>query len=446
MARAGLSLPSILRAWHSVGRLLHAMKFLHTEIGSAKDNSSSPIHDWYKFAAGFSHRFVEEIVKQEHIEAGAACKIFDPFAGCGTTLVSCQKIGLAAVGNEAQRFMYDIIRSKLDWRIEATGISRYLQGIQRYVHRNSRKFDPEAEAHPLLSTLYDEDNLAELCLIRNYVRDLASTKYRLFFNTALSQVLHKVCVHPIAIPYISRRTTLSRSTRAWESFADACSKMLADTQALRDNRRTSRIYLHDSRKKNGSINDEECLICITSPPYLNNLDYGEVSKVHTYFFGYTRNWGEITNTVRKKLVTSSTTHYRISRLDLDAFRDTDFYASNRQIADSLIKKASEITLAREARSGRKSFDVLMLLYFKDMFDVLKETRRVVKRAGKAFLVLGDSAPYGVYIPTTRIIGRLSKNAGFNRYRVYNIRVRGTKWKSLRYRHSMELAESVLVVE
>ncbi len=67
------------------------MNFLHTEIGSAKDNQKSPVHNWYKFTAGFSYKFVEEIIALENLKNVEDAQIFDPFAGCGTTLVSCQK-------------------------------------------------------------------------------------------------------------------------------------------------------------------------------------------------------------------------------------------------------------------------------------------------------------------------------------------------------------------
>ena len=43
------------------------MNYLNAEIGSAKDNSKSPIHNWYKFTAGFSYHFVEQIIKHERL-------------------------------------------------------------------------------------------------------------------------------------------------------------------------------------------------------------------------------------------------------------------------------------------------------------------------------------------------------------------------------------------
>ena len=39
------------------------MSLLNTNIGSAKDNMCSPVHNWYKFTAGFSYKFVDIIME-----------------------------------------------------------------------------------------------------------------------------------------------------------------------------------------------------------------------------------------------------------------------------------------------------------------------------------------------------------------------------------------------
>lgn len=422
------------------------MNFSNANIGSAIDNLKSPVHNWYKFTAGFSHRFVERIIEEEKLKAGASSVIFDPFAGCGTTLVSSQKAGIPAIGNEGQEFLYDVIRAKLRWKIDEGEFESYLEFIEDYVRANYSSFDVQSAAHPLLKSLYKTDALIRLYLVRNSLDFISRYKYRFFFKLALSQTLHKVSIHPIATPYIARKKNLTNTTRAWEFFERISRQMLADTSQLREQKLTSRIYLHDSRGVNSEIHNNESSICITSPPYLNNLDYGEVSKVHTHFFEYTSDWNDITRRVRRKLVTGATTHYVKSEFDLEQFKQSDFYYSNRRIADSLIKTAEEIKMAGKGRAGKKSFDILILLYFNDMYQVLKEIRRVVKKGGKAYLILGDSAPFGIYVPTTRIIGKISRNIGFDRFRVHKIRVRGTKWKSLKSRHSLELAEGAVVLQ
>ncbi len=421
------------------------MNFLNTEIGSAKDNQKSPIHNWYKFTAGFSFKFVDEIIKLENLKDKKTSEIFDPFAGCGTTLVSSQKEGIKAVGNEAQRFMYEIIKAKLNWNLEEELYNSYKALIKNTVEEKRDDFNIEINAHPLLLTLYKKKTLTDLYLIKYTIEKILIDRYRLFFKLALSQTLHKVPIHPIAVPYISRNKILSGNRPAIDVFLEICHFMFNDLILLKEKQLTSKIYKHDSRKINQYIDNGQCNVCITSPPYLNNLDYGEVSKVHTHFFGMTNSWNNITSEVRKKLVTSATTHYVDSDFILDDFLKSEFSIVNNNIIKELVKNFEIINNISKERSGKKSFHILMLLYFSDMYLVLKEIRRVLRKDSKAYLILGDSAPYGIYINTTQMLGKISKNIGFNEYRIHKIRDRGTKWKTLKYRHNIELSENVLVL-
>jgi DNA modification methylase len=421
------------------------MRFLHSEIGSAKDNSRSPVHNWYKFTAGFSHKFVDEIIQLQNLEGQAGSKIFDPFAGCGTTLVSAQKVSVSAVGNESQDFMHDVIRAKLNWKIDQAYVEQHLLKLRKFISEKRKHYDVQKVAHPLLITLYKPVTLKTLYLIKTYLQTIKSTKHKLFFKLALSQTLHKVCIHPIAVPYISRNKILTGGKTIWSTFSLIIKKMLVDSIPLREKKPTSRIYQQDSRFKNARIKANSCTTCITSPPYLNNLDYGEVSKVHTHFFGITDNWNDITTRVRKKLVTGATTHYIDSEFNLPKFRRSAFYKRNTKVGDGLIKRYHKLKKTCSERTGKKSFHILMMLYFQDMYMVLQEIRRVLRPDAKAYLILGDSAPYGVFIQTTKILGKIAMNTGFQHYQIIKIRSRGAKWKNLRFRHNHELSENVLIL-
>jgi DNA modification methylase len=148
------------------------------------------------------------------------------------------------------------------------------------------------------------------------------------------------------------------------------------------------VYHHDSRLLNPSIPDNHCSICITSPPYLNNLDYGEVSKVCSHFYGITDTWNDITENVRKNLVTGATTHYKDDDFEFSKWIEQDFYVQNKHIVDRLLPDIQRIKDISYTKKGKKSFDLLALYYFEDMYRVLMEMRRVLKPHSKAFLVLG----------------------------------------------------------
>jgi len=59
-------------------------------------------------------------------------------------------------------------------------------------------------------------------------------------------------------------------------------------------------------------------------------------------------------------------------------------------------------------------------------------------------VIGDSAPYGIYVPVEKWLGTLAVAAGFGKFRFEKIRDRNTKWKNRK--HSVPLKEGILWIE
>lgn len=419
------------------------MNILDANIGSAKDNMSSPVHNWYKFTAGFSYKFVD-IILEDYKDKDIV--VYEPFAGCGTTLVECQKLGFRSIGNESQELMCNVIHAKLNWTITKQQYTRAKNNIKKYVEENKRIAEITAKFHPLLVTLYDEPSLRELYCIRDGIKRLRNKDVQQFFNLALSQTLHKAAIHPIAVPYISRSTFLSDSGRAWEKFQRISEQMYSDIQQMPHHEQLATVYNWDSRVKNEDVADDSCGLCITSPPYLNNLDYGEVSKVHSHFFEMTNDWNDITEKVRRKLVTGATTHYRDTEFVMEEFTQKEFAQHNSDTMGKLVELYGRIKENAKQRKGKKSFHILMMHYFEDMYYVLKEMRRVLRYGGEAYLVLGDSAPYGIYVPTTQILGDIALSAGFTEFSLHKIRSRGDKWKNLKNRHNISLPENILILK
>ena len=72
-------------------------------------------------------------------------------------------------------------------------------------------------------------------------------------------------------------------------------------------------------------------------------------------------------------------------------------------------------------------------YFKDLGDVFHALRSLCKRGSKICFVVGDSAPYGVYLPVDKWLGELALSAGFKSYSFEKIRDRNIKWKNRKHR-------------
>jgi hypothetical protein len=85
-------------------------------------------------------------------------------------------------------------------------------------------------------------------------------------------------------------------------------------------------------------------------------------------------------------------------------------------------------------------------YFNDMTLTLIDVHRVLRKGGSIVLILGDSAPYGVHIPTEQYLGELGLGVGFKEYRVMELRQRGKKWRGNTQRHHVALRESILTLQ
>jgi hypothetical protein len=76
---------------------------------------------------------------------------------------------------------------------------------------------------------------------------------------------------------------------------------------------------------------------------------------------------------------------------------------------------------------------MVAAYFKDMAEVWLALRRVAAKGALVCFVVGDSAPYGVYVPVDRWLGELAVAAGFKSYDFEKTRERNTKWKNRKHR-------------
>ena len=145
-------------------------------------------------------------------------------------------------------------------------------------------------------------------------------------------------------------------------------------------------------------------------------------------------------------MTGATTHYRDTEFVMEEFTQKEFAQHNSDTMGKLVELYGRIKENAKQRKGKKSFHILMMHYFEDMYYVLKEMRRVLRYGSEAYLVLGDSAPYGIYVPTTQILGDIALSAGFTEFSIHKIRSRGDKWKNLKNRHNISLSENILILK
>jgi hypothetical protein len=114
------------------------------------------------------------------------------------------------------------------------------------------------------------------------------------------------------------------------------------------------------------------------------------------------------------------------------------------IRSELAPICHQLADVRLTKGGKKTYHLMVACYFLDLAKTWHALRRVCASPCKVCFVIGDSAPYGVYVPVHDWLGRLAIAAGFSDFRFEKIRDRNTKWKNRK--HRVPLCEGRLWVE
>lgn len=427
-------------------------------LGTFRDSLRAPVHRWFTYPAGFSYQAVEEALRTYGIKSGMT--VYDPFAGTGTTLVVAKQRGVNSFGVEAHPFVQFVARTKLYWEFDfarlTEQIDRLIGDIQNEIERRTPDDIPVEEIFPeLVQKCYTREKLARLYICREAVEKIDDEPFRNLAKLGLTNLLRAVADVATGWPYIApnkeKNQTKGRadsSREVAELFWKQLRQMQSDLQVIRARREseaTAKLIAGDSRKRQEEIESNSVDLSFCSPPYLNNYDYADRTRLETYFWGFARTWGDITEKVRTKLIMSATT--QINRKDYDeaALLDADFNAALPDVAAELTTKVGELSKLRLTKGGKKSYDIMVAGYFNDMLRVTRETFRILKPGSRFVMILGDSAPYGVHIPTDIYLGEVGKAVGFEKYEIEDLRTRGGKWKDNPQRHTVELKESILTL-
>jgi len=416
-----------------------------SKFGTFNDSKSAPIHRWFQYPAGFSYKAVEYVLGLYGIDRSQI--VYDPFAGTGTTCITCKFNGIESIGAEAHPFVVKVAQAKAKWDYNYSELNNFISDFICLIQKeriNYKSMDINIVPE-LVRKCYSPDNLCKLLFIRSLIESHAPAEYKTLLEIALVGTLREASGAANGWPYIAPKKKIQEKDgiNTFISQLNMCFRDLKSTPLAYRNTRCDIVEV-DCRSTN--FEDEIFDLVFTSPPYLNNYDYADRTRLETYFMGFANSWRDITSKVRDRLIVSATTQilrgkYNINDIICDEIKD-----ANPNIAKELQEKVSALSKIRNQKGGKKSYDIMVGQYFNDLTLSLIETYRLMKNNSKYLLILGDSAPYGVHIPTETYLGKIGLGVGFKSFKVSELRKRGQKWSGNPQRHHVPLRESILILE
>lgn len=338
-----------------------------------------------------------EIALDELSKLPVDATVLDPMSGSGMVLAQAAKLGLEAYGVDLDPL------AKMISSVGATPVS--LLSVSRALNLLLSRCRADASSGREVNLDWIDRDPATVKFIDFWFAQKQASQLRLLsYHLVVQPVsrnkatinLLKVAVSRLIITKepkasLARDTAHSRPHR-WitENDFDIFDSLEASvTHVLKALEQTApkvpaRTYLGDARKLS-RIADCSVDCVVTSPPYLNAIDYMRGHKLSLVWWGHT---------------ISQLSRIRLSAIGTEKARE---FSANKRFA-ALKKKHGWEGLPDKSQA-------LLLQYYVDLSAQLAETARVLKPTGQATYVVGNSNVRGIYVPNHELLISAAHMAG-----------------------------------
>ena len=334
-------------------------------------------------------------------------RVFDPMAGSGTTLVVARSLGHKAIGFDTDPL------AVLLARVWCSDVKESLtRRVAEQVHRAARArarglplrlaypFDSDDETRAFVRYWFDATNRRQLASLAREISDIRSTVVRDLLWCAFSRlIITKQAGASLALDVAHSRPhrVLGKNViRPLDHFLRAVDTVLSTAPFKTADKRNlpAAVEMADARRI--PLDSSSVDLVISSPPYLNGIDYLRGHKFSLVWIGHT------VGKLRRLRATNIGTEV-----------STGVALKNPIVVRAMAAMGS---LNRLPHRQKRS----LARYVADMDNVIKELRRVLVPGGRAVLVVGDSTMRGVYVRNSRSLVYLATH---HRFRVVRLRRR-----------------------
>lgn len=401
-----------------------------------------PVHRWFRYREGFSPYLLDHFADSRFR--------FDPFCGCGTTLLESARRGVWSAGVDINPLATFLARTKT--RRYTTGEARLVQSLAEEALRSYRVLRPEAcPPYPLLRKVFLPESLSALLRLKRFVSQVDNPRVRSLLKLAWLSILEDASNvfkegnglkyrnkvrHPERYVTLPDRVWIPRyfgpSVRAFvEGLWLSKCREIAEDLTSGAVRVTARPQVRTgSCLKRSLMPDEPIDLAVFSPPYANRFDYFEAFKMELWM-------GDFVKTAED-----------VSRLRAGSVRSN--LAAKKFDGDESWDRLAPFLNAMDERASSVRMGIKRALqgYFHDMRILLRNLRESLARRGRVVIVVGNSAYARVIVPTDVLMARLAQEEGF---RVRQVSVArhlhvSSQQRSALSRFTKYMRESVLVFD
>lgn len=367
-------------------------------------NIDEHIHRWSPYVQGFSASFVQsQLNKYKNSYKNPV--IYDPFAGCGTVLVQSKLNNLPSYGTELNPLLQFIAHTKLNtWDVSPSYLVKIFESLPKDLSSPAPSF-LKSEAH------FNDGVLKNLEFIKGGIdsfqaKTLKQQKAIDLIKVAFSSILidssnlkRSPCLGYDKKKIVEDATPLVLMRKKINDIAE---DLTIIRETFKDNIPvTSDVYLANSTTYEHKNNYD---LVITSPPYMNGMDYVINYKIEMGWLDFAEEQKEL-KTIKDDMVVCD----NVSKGLIREFSLSDNTYTNDWIEE--IKERIQQNIIKRGAYRRKDMPYIVHKYFDDMYHIMKNVISAIKPDGRFILVVGDSLIADTYLPTDLLIAKIGEELG-----------------------------------
>lgn len=356
---------------------------------NTKHSALRPIHP-------FPARMVPSII-QRRLKSRKSMCVVDPMAGSGTTIVAARLHGHRAFGFDTDPLALLIAQaSSCDINpdhLRRLAIQALKDAQRRYRSLTSGTAYPKhanEETRAFIRFWFDAVNRQQLTVLSTSIASVHDTNARAVLWCAFSRMI----ITKRAGVSLAMDVSHSRPHKAYriapvepfEKFFPALEQILRASQfASERSLPPAAVRRGDARKI--PLRDRSADLVITSPPYLNAIDYLRGHKLSLVWMGHQ---------------VDDLRELRAGNIGSERFRSSPDAMLYLRAAETVVPNFAELPTRAQA---------MLIQYFLDMDCVLAEICRILKTSGEVVVVVGNSTIRGIFINNSRMLTRLARANG-----------------------------------
>lgn len=351
-------------------------------------------HGIHKFPAKFFPELPRWIISKYSREGDW---LLDPFTGSGTTNLEASTRGRHSIGIDVDPFARLITEVKttvlndvplrrawksLSKRVESYSDTAKIEGIPDFPYRDNW----------LKSYI-----LKELAFIKNEIEATqTSEQIKRFFLVCFSSIIRHVseadnnCTRTVVRKSLGKKIWPRMAIDRFLKRTDLQVERMCELNALNPSGRVIVPTEADARNLS-QIEDERIDLALTSPPYVNAVDYPRTHQLEIYWLGIER--GSLREMKQQHVGTEVVRAAEYSRL----------HSSRCKEADEVIQKIFDLD-PRRAYIATK--------YLLEMSTNLREVHRVLKPRGRYVIVVGNNRIRNHDFETWKYLCSIATDLGF----------------------------------